>query len=117
MDRSLLTKGRVEVSVPAESRRKVSNMHGYAIRAIPRGAKVERIKSRLKKKEKTNDERETGRKRRKNVSREAVEFIFIRRTKGPRNFSSPYKSNFWLTIRTRLLLFVSSFVLDIIANV
>lgn len=76
MDRSLLTKGRVEVSVPAESRRKVSNMHGYAIRAIPRGAKVERIKSRLKKKEKANDERETGRKRRKNVSREAVDHLF-----------------------------------------
>lgn len=76
MGRSLLTKGRVEVSVPAESRRKVSNMHGYAIRAIPRGAKVERIKSMFKKKEKTNDERETGRKRRKNVSRETVDHLF-----------------------------------------
>ena len=57
MDRSLLTKGRVEVSKPAESRRKVANMHGYAIHAIPRGEKVERIKSERKKEEKTNDER------------------------------------------------------------
>lgn len=94
MDRSLLTKGRVEVSVPAESRRKVSNMHGYAIRAIPRGAKVERIKSRLKKKEKTNDERETERKRRKNVSREAVDHLFSFVYQRTETFRVPTKAIF-----------------------
>lgn len=94
MDRSLLTKGRVEVGEPAESRRKVANMHGYAIRAIPRGEKVERIKSERKKEEKTNDERGTGRKREKNVSRrETVDHLFsfvYRRTETFRTSTNVY---------------------------
>lgn len=95
IDRSLLRKGRVEVSVPAESPGKVSNMHGYAIRAIPRGAKVERIKSGCKKKEKTNDERDRKKKTKECFAREAVDhpFSFVYQktklsvpTKGIHNF-------------------------------
>lgn len=90
MDRSLLTKGRVEVSVPAESRRKVSNMHGYAIRAIPRGAKVERIKRGRKKKEKTNDERDRKKKTKECFARSSRPSIFIRLPED-RNFRSLQK--------------------------